>query len=218
MQTRNNLENFYRTLSKKHVDTNSVFSNKNLSPLITLIIIFSDGGMVLPTLLRPKSRGFIKLRTNNPFDHPIIQPNYLQEPEDILTFVAGMKLGLKFTETLAFKANNLSLILDKYHCGQFEPLSDDYLECIIRQWSTTVYHHAGSCKMGPKTDPTAVVDAELKVHGVQNLRVVDASIMPTLVSGNTNAPTIMIGEKGASMVLQSWKENRSENSFIKEEL
>ena len=174
--------------------------------------------MVLPTLLRPKSRGFIKLRTNNPFDHPVIQPNYLQEPEDIQTFVAGMRLGLKFTETKAFKDNNLSLVLDKHHCGQFESLSDADLECMIRHWSTTVYHHSSTCKMGPKTDPMAVVDAELRIHGVLNLRVIDASIMPTIVSGNTNAPTIMIGEKGASMILQSWKVKRSENSFRKEEL
>jgi choline dehydrogenase-like flavoprotein len=99
-------------------------------------------------------------------------------------------------------------VADKFNCGEFEPFSDDYFDCFLRHWTHTIYHPAGTCKMGPKEDPMAVVDAELSVHGIENLRVVDASIMPALVGANTNAPCIMIGEKGASMVIQKWGAGR----------
>ena len=80
-------------------------------------------------------------------------------------------------------------------CERFKMWSDEYLECLARHYTSTIYHHSGSAKMGPPSDPGAVVDARLRVYGVTGLRVVDASIMPTIPSGNTNAPTIMIGEK-----------------------
>ena len=129
-----------------------------------------------------------------------------------------MKLGLKLTETQIFKERNMFVVVDKFHCGSFKPFTDEYLKCIIQYWSTTVYHHSGTCKMGPSTDPLAVVDSQLRVRGFKNVRVIDASIMPALVGGNTNGPTIMIGEKGADLILQSWKGTKKEKSFKKEEL
>ena len=85
------------------------------------------------------------------------------------------------------------------------PESDSHLECSLRRGAGTLYHPVGTCKMGPATDKEAVVDPRLKVYGIRGLRVIDASIMPTLVSGNTNAPAIMIGEKGADLIKQDWK-------------
>lgn len=89
-------------------------------------------------------------------------------------------------------------------CSGLEWLSDDYWRCQARHYSQTIYHPVGTCKMGPVNDPLAVVDPRLKVHGVNGLRVIDASIMPYIVSGNTNAPTIMIGEKGSDLIKEDY--------------
>ena len=114
--------------------------------------------------------------------------------------------------TTVFKNNQIRPLKDKFSCGQYETFSDDYFECYLKHWSHTVYHPAGTCKMGPKKDPMAVVDSELKLHGIQNLRVIDASIMPAITGCNTNAPTIMIGEKGADMIIKTWKLDKAYHS------
>jgi hypothetical protein len=86
----------------------------------------------------------------------LIQPNYLEDPEDVATLVAGIKVALKMLDTEVFKKNKLSLITDDFFCGNFEPMSDDYFECFVRHWMTTVYHPSGTCKMGPKNDAEAL--------------------------------------------------------------
>lgn len=94
-------------------------------------------------------------------------------------------------------------------CEDYPFASEDYWKCCLRLYASSLQHQSGTCKMGPVGDPDAVVDPELKVHGVDNLRVVDASIMPTIPAGHTNAIVIMIAEKASDMIKNSWRANRS---------
>lgn len=161
--------------------------------------------------MRPKSRGTIHLNSKDPYVPPVIEPNYYSDPRDVATMREGLKWGYKMTQTTTFSNKKIKPIVDKFGCGDMEPFSDAYFECSLRHWSHTVYHPAGTCKMGPSTDPYAVVNQELQVYGIENLRVIDASIMPTIVGCNTNAPTIMIGEKGADMLIKKWVDTKDKN-------
>ncbi len=144
--------------------------------------------------LRPESRGEIKIKSKDPNEYPSIQPNYLSTELDLRTAVIGLKVARKIVSAPSMAPH----IIDEYVPGnQYQ--TDKELEEAVRKYSQTIYHPAGTCKMGNDTE--AVVDDELKVHGIDKLRVVDASIMPEIVSGNTNAPTIMIAEKAADMIL-----------------
>ncbi|GLV38206.1 uncharacterized protein CBL_12852 [Carabus blaptoides fortunei] len=162
--------------------------------------------LVMPKLLNPKSRGYVKLRSSDPFEAPVLVSNYLKEPEDLETLLRGVKHGLDMLGTKAFAKYGPPEVvkLDLAKCNDLEFKSDDYWRCLIRSTAATVYHYSGTAKMGPDSDPTAVVDPRLRVRGFRNLRVIDASIMPYVVSGNTNAPVIMIGEKGADMIKEDW--------------
>lgn len=145
------------------------------------------------TYLRPSSRGYVTLRSNDPMDHPKIQPAYLSAPADWQAMMEGFKLCRRWVQARPF---------DAYRGQEVYPgatrETDMEIAGFIRAFGQTVDHVAGTCKMG--ADSMAVVDSELRVHGIQGLRVADASIMPTLISGNTNAPVIMIAEKAADMV------------------
>ena len=165
----------------------------------------SGSWSAFPALLRPKSRGVVKLRSKNPFDHPLIYPNYFKEPEDMATLVEGAKFVYELSQTQSFKRYGSKMNPTPFPgCKNISMNSDSFWECMARYLPVTIYHPVGTCKMGPKSDANAVVDHRLRVHGVAGLRVIDASIMPNQVSGNTNAPTIMIGEKGADMVKEDW--------------
>jgi choline dehydrogenase-like flavoprotein len=151
-------------------------------------------------LLRPKSRGSVSLRSADPLAVPVIDPNFLGEEADLEGMVAGFKMTKRLLDAPALKALQTS---DMFTAGV---KNDDDIKAILRQRVDTVYHPVGTCKMGIN-DPSAVVDPKLKVHGLEGLRIADASIMPTLIGGNTNAPTIMIGEKAADMIKAEMRMN-----------
>ncbi len=143
--------------------------------------------------LRPESRGTLKITSSDPAAHPSIVSNYLAVDADRRVLLDGMKLVRRVTSQPAFARHVV-----REHLPGPETTSDEALMAYARAYATTVFHPCGTCKMG--SDAKAVVDARLRVRGLDGLRVADASIMPTMTSGNTNAPTIMIGEKAADMI------------------
>jgi choline dehydrogenase len=146
--------------------------------------------------LRPQSRGTVRVRSRDPREAPAMQPNYLCTALDRRCAIEGIKLA----RTLASTASLKPYVGEEYRPGSQARTDEDLLE-FARNYGATIFHPSGTCKMG--SDAMAVVDAQLKVHGVENLRVVDCSIMPTLVSGNTHAPVVMIAEKAADLILGS---------------
>ncbi|KAL0130223.1 hypothetical protein PUN28_002068 [Cardiocondyla obscurior] len=167
---------------------------------------------ILPLLLRPKSSGWIRLKSRNPLVQPNINPNYFTHKEDMDVLVEGIKLAMKVSNTSAFQRfGSRPHTIRMPGCHKYPFDTYEYWECAIRHFTFTIYHPTGTCKMGPRGDPTAVVDPRLRVYGVKGLRVADASIMPTIVSGNPNAPTIMIGEKVSDIIKEDWRENQKRN-------
>jgi len=144
--------------------------------------------------LRPFSRGKVVVESSDPMAYPKIYPNYLSDERDCAVAIGGIKVARRIAEAPALR----NCVIEEYVPGQ-EFQSDEELLDAARRYSQTIYHPAGTCKMG--NDDAAVVDHQLRVHGIEGLRVADASIMPEIVSGNTNAPTIMIAEKAADMIL-----------------
>ena len=158
------------------------------------MVLESEPGLTIaPCQLRPESRGTIRIRSANPAEHPAILPNYLSDPLDREVVVAAMKWGRRIAAQPA-----LARYIDHEMLPGPEVQSDEQMLAFARDYGTTIYHPVGTCAMG--RHPRAVVDPQLRVHGVEGLRVVDASVMPKLVSGNTNAPTIMIAEKASDMI------------------
>ena len=146
--------------------------------------------------LRPTSRGTVSIRSTNPLEPPAMQPRYLSTPEDRATLVAGIRLARKLAATSAMQP----FVAGEYRPG-VDAVTDDELLEFARNTGGTIFHPSGTTKMGPDSDPMAVVDPQLRVHGIEALRVVDCGIMPTLVSGNTNAPVVMIAEKASDMIV-----------------
>jgi choline dehydrogenase len=143
--------------------------------------------------LNPTSRGRVTVQSPRPHDPPLIAPGYLTTGADRLIAAQSLRLTRRIVSQAA---------LARYAPQEVKPgvqfQTDDELARLAGDIGTTIFHPVGTAKMGPRADPMAVVDARLRVHGVQGLRVVDASVMPTITSGNTNAPTLMIAERAAA--------------------
>ena len=147
-------------------------------------------------LLRPESKGTVGLKSNDPFDHAKINPNYLDVESDLVAMRDGVRITRNIFAQKAF---------DPYRGPEVNPgahiQSDEQIDEFVRKNAETIYHPVGTCKMGTANDAMAVVDDKLRVRGIEGLRVVDASVMPSLIGGNTNAPTIMIAEKASDLIL-----------------
>lgn len=167
---------------------------------------------VFPMMLRPKSRGAIKLASKNPLRYPLLYHNYLTHPDDVNVLREGVKTAIAVGETQAMKRFGARYWSKPVpNCRHLPHFTDEYWDCYIRQYTMTIYHMSCTAKMGPPSDIMAVVDSQLRVYGVHGLRVIDASIMPTITNGNIHAPVVMIAEKGADMIKQLWLQNETQD-------
>ncbi|KAH8394416.1 hypothetical protein KR222_005015 [Zaprionus bogoriensis] len=176
-------------------------------------LLHSETWSILPLLLRPRSTGFVRLNSRDPLQQPKLIPNYFEHQRDIDTLVEGIKLAINVSNSQAFqrfgsRLHNIPLP----GCEHLPFATDEYWACCLKQFTFTIYHPAGTCRMGPSHDDNAVVDPRLRVYGVSGLRVVDASIMPKIVNGNPNAAVIAIGEKASDMIKEDWGGTRPGSS------
>ncbi|XP_026675090.1 glucose dehydrogenase [FAD, quinone]-like [Ceratina calcarata] len=165
-----------------------------------------DGWSIWPIMQNPRSVGRLTLKSKDPLDPPIMQPNFFTHPADVEIILEGIKHAINISKTEPFQKYGTRLHSIKIPgCRAYEFASDDYWRCAIKHLPSMMNHEIGTVKMGPKTDPDAVVDPRLRVYGIQGLRVADASIMPTMPVGHVNAGIYMIGEKAADMIKQAWQ-------------
>lgn len=165
----------------------------------------TDTWSVFPMLLHPKSFGYLELKNNNPFTYPRIRGNYLTERSDVDTFIAAIRHIQALAATAPFQRLGARIHPAKYKtCQSIKFDTDEYWECALRTLTATLHHQIATCRMGPEKDPEAVVDPELRVKGIKNLRVVDSSIIPRTISAHTNAPAIVIGLKAADLIKYTW--------------
>jgi choline dehydrogenase len=177
-------------------------AHASITDIKTRALEKEPGMTCAPCQLRPQSRGFVHIKSADPFAQPRIVCNFLKEYEDQQAMIGGLKIARRLVEQPALRP----YVKFEITPGQDCQTDDELLDFALRT-GATVYHPVGACKMGPDSDPTAVVDPRLKVRGISGLRVADGSIMPQLVSGNTNAPIIMIAEKAAAMMLEDAQTN-----------
>lgn len=169
-------------------------------------LAFYNGIAARPLLLSPKSRGYILLNNTDPtFGQPLIYSRFFTVKDDLDVLIAAMRYAVSLEETESFKASGASVVkVPVEACIGLPWGTYDYFACLLTSYTSTIYHPVGTCKMGPKWDREAVVDPRLKVYGIKKLRVIDSSIMPKIVRGNTNVPTLMIGEKASDFIKEEW--------------
>ncbi|XP_060575318.1 glucose dehydrogenase [FAD, quinone]-like [Ruditapes philippinarum] len=161
----------------------------------------TEGFTTVLIATHPRSRGTIRLNTTDPFDHPLIDPQYFVDKSDVKDFIAGIRIWEKFLETETMKKLGINIEdMKMSFCAHHEFRTDEYWECMVRHLAITMYHPCCTCKMGSDVDKTTVLDSKLRVKGINGLRVVDASVFPQTIAGNTNAPTIMVAEKAADII------------------
>nr|XP_024217684.1 glucose dehydrogenase [FAD, quinone]-like [Halyomorpha halys] len=162
-----------------------------------------------PANVLPRSKGYLTLKSNDPLDYPLIYPNYLAEERDVDILVDGIKTIIQIIETNALKKYNLKVeSTPKEKCAHLPFAKDQYWKCLVKWYTETENHSSGTCKMGPS--PTdAVVDPELRVHGIPNLRVIDESIFPYGPNSNPIASIVMVAEKGSCMIQRRWNKYHS---------
>lgn len=166
---------------------------------------FYDGILSRTMLLTPKSRGQLWLNKTDIYGHPKIDVNYFGDYRDLVAIIKGVRFLLTLDNTPAFKKRGAYFYKESLApCEAYPWGSDEYIVCMAMSYTSTTYHPVGTCKMGPSWDATAVVDPRLRVYGIEGLRVIDSSIMPCVPRGNTNAPSIMVGERGVALVLEDW--------------
>ncbi|XP_076665159.1 glucose dehydrogenase [FAD, quinone] [Andrena cerasifolii] len=160
---------------------------------------------IFPMLLKPRSRGSIRLQSSDVNVKPRIVPNYLNDPEDIRVIIKGIRAAVQVCRTRAMRKLGVAFYNKTVpECENYPFDSDDYWLCNTRMQTLTIYHYSGTCKMGPLNDKTAVVDPALKVIGIKGLRVADCSIMPEIPAAHTNIPVFMIAEKASDMIKKEW--------------
>ncbi|CAH0595395.1 unnamed protein product [Chrysodeixis includens] len=165
----------------------------------------TDSWSVFPMLLHPRSVGYLELKDSNPFSYPRMYGNYLTHPIDVATLIASIRYAQALIATPPFQRYGMKLHKAQFPtCRGIQYDSDEYWECAIRTITATLHHQIATCRMGPARDPQAVVDPELRVHGINHLRVADSSILPRTVSVHTHAPAVMIGEKAADLIKYTW--------------
>ncbi|PSN44247.1 hypothetical protein C0J52_04837 [Blattella germanica] len=159
----------------------------------------------MAALVRPDSRGYITINSKDSFAPPLIYPNFFQSKKDLNIIIDAMNSAVKLSKTRSLREAGYTLnTTPTKRCAHHIFGTDNYWICLAKNHTQTLFHQAGTCKMGPSKDPNAVVDPELRVYGIKGLRVADASIMPVVVSGNLNAGVIMIAEKCADLIKRAW--------------
>ncbi|KAK4882362.1 hypothetical protein RN001_005681 [Aquatica leii] len=180
------------------------FPNKLFFDIFRSVLLLPSFS-ITTILMKPKSKGQVKLRSSNPLKPPLLYLNYLDDESDVNVLLEGLKLTKMVGESKYLKKYDAKL--HKFTipaCKHLQQETDKHLICLIRNLASSLGHQVGTCKMGPSTDPDAVVDPELKVYGVKGLRVIDGSIMPNIIAGHTNSVIMMIAEKGSDLIKSAW--------------